>query len=112
MSYDHEEQMRANLAHRENPEVGDYWSECLIPICVVLFVSKNHITLCKKRKDVGPKHWTWDLEHIQTLSLDEFRQWISYRLDGQTWCDVSSKKQWWAVEEAGFPVPPEVKKKY
>ncbi len=84
--------------HAENPEPGDYWNECLSGTCVILAVEGDQVTLCKKRKQVGPDHWTWDFSEIKTLSKTEFKRWISYDSIDGFWISVMPAKHEWAVE--------------
>jgi hypothetical protein len=72
------EQLQSDDVHARNPEPGDYWSDHLVGVCVVLAVKRNEVTLCKTKKDIGRDYWTWDLQQQSTMSKEEFREWLSY----------------------------------
>jgi hypothetical protein len=100
----HEERKRRDREHLIDPEVGDYWNEMFTPICVVLGRVGDSVVICRTTKDVGPDHWTWDTTRIETKTLAEFRDWLSYKGDGplreQAWASVVPGAHAWARDAA------------
>lgn len=78
-----EEQDRLSRIHRLHPTVGDYWEEHFCPVMVVLDVSPTTVTICDKRKDAGPNHWTWDFDHVKTITREAFSKKPLYDKDGK-----------------------------
>lgn len=70
-------------AHRKNPTVGDYWEDHFCPVMVVLEVTDTTVTICDKDKADGPKHWTWDFDHVTVLSREEFSKKPLYDKEGK-----------------------------
>jgi hypothetical protein len=65
---------------------------------------KNEVIICKKIKDVGNNHWTWDLRYIERMNLNEFRRYLSYGSRDGTWASVAPKAHLWAREVAKIEV--------
>jgi hypothetical protein len=71
-----------NQQHVDNPQPGDLWTERYsIPYHVVLAVSadRRHITLCRKKMDSGPAHFTFDVTQAETITLEEHAAIVTYR---------------------------------
>lgn len=86
---------KRSLQHAETPEPGDYWTEMLCPVCVVVDVYGNNVIICKTKKNIDVDHWTWDLTKLEMMPKEKFRQWISYGDSGSgTWADCLSKHEW------------------
>ena len=64
--------------HATNPKPGDYWSDRLSPVCVVLATYLGQVAFCKATKEVDKDHWTWDLTNIESKTKSEFNKWLSY----------------------------------
>ena len=98
-----------NLEHATNPQPGDYWSEMIIPICVVIATMGNLVIYCSTKKDSEDgKGQTWDLEKLQSKTRDEFKKWVCYgseAMSHKTWCDVRPNEMMWAVEKASQLTP-------
>jgi hypothetical protein len=92
-----------NHKHACSPQPGDYWSEHLVGVCVVLKVDEDSVTFCRQRVDVDDGHWTWDLHKQTRMTRDQFKKWLSYDSPGmqdQYWADVMPNRHGWAVKEA------------
>ena len=79
-----------------NPCVGDYWHEMFTPICVIVERFKNHVVICKE-KITYEESWTWDLDKLEIMSLENFKKWLTYdteSLKNKTWalCNKESHK--------------------
>lgn len=86
--------------HAANPEVGDYWHECLCGIVVVVARLANTVIYCKTKKDVGDDSWTWDLEKLEVCPVDEFYKVVSYssgRPD-HFFCSVMPRAHGWVAD--------------
>ena len=66
------------------------------PVAVILGVSGDYLTICKTTYQHGDG-WTWDLDKLESMSKQEFKDWISYNTIDH-WCDVSEHKHKFAVE--------------
>ena len=99
-----EDQDKLNIKHCENPEVGDYWNDMLVPILVVIGVTPTEVIICKKTKYVGPDRWTWDLTQIKRLSKEEFSSSLKYggqsEFSNRFHCIVRPGAQKWVRKEA------------
>ena len=90
---------RESREHLLNPKAGDYWHEMFTPICVVLEVGADVLTLCRSIEAVKDG-WTWNLTKRETKTRREFAKWLSYEsIPDKTWCHVISEHHLWAVEE-------------
>lgn len=91
---------RDSHEHLRNPRPGDYWHEMYVPICVVLEVGTDVVTLCKSTKEVDSGHWTWNLGERAFIARSAFRRWLSYEsIPDKTWCHVLPEQHLWAVDE-------------
>lgn len=100
---DFNDRQARNLKHLADPQIGDYWHEMYIPVCVVVGRGNDSVILCTKTKEVDSEHWTWDLGHIETRPLDDFAKWLKYKSKGmgdRTWCSVVPESQKWVREAA------------
>ena len=70
------------------PRAGDYWSEMLCPICIVLEVNGESVTLCKT-KIFHAEGWEWDLDAITVTTRQQFKKWLSYDTCLGYWARVS-----------------------
>lgn len=87
------DQEELNLKHIENPELGDYWHERFSGVCVVLKVTEDTVTISRKKVDVDEDHWTFILEEAETLSLKEFKEFLTYASNrSKCWADVFPRK--------------------
>ena len=83
-----------------NPKPGDYWSEMLAGICIVLEVTDNFIYICNKKLEVDDDHWTFDLTHITQLTKEQFIEYLSYKNpELGTFCDVSRNQKYYSFVE-------------
>lgn len=84
-----------------NPQVGDFWHEMLAPIAVVVARPNDKTVLfCRKTMDADEGHWTWDLAKSESMTLDEFKTFLSYGSIPGCWADVVPKKMEWVRDEA------------
>jgi hypothetical protein len=81
---------RLNLEHVENPQVGDYWQEMLVPILLVLKVNKRSktVTFTEKKIELDTNYYTWDLENPSVLKFEDFKKKLLYKHQESTWADV------------------------
>jgi hypothetical protein len=86
--------------HATNPEPGDYWSDHLVGVCVVLAVYLGNVVICRTKKDIDADHWTWDLTKLDTFRISEFNRWLSYSEIPGYWGEVTPRGHLWAVKEA------------
>ena len=83
--------IKTNIKHANNPQVGDYWQEMLQPILLVLKTNKRkkEVTFVQEKVELDTNYWTWDLEKPEVLSFKEFKDKLIYTTDSEnTWCDV------------------------
>lgn len=83
-----QERRMLNAEHKENPKVGDYWQEHLVPMCVVAAVTDNHVYIHTKTVQVPPNHWMWDFNETTVVSRKEFINMHRYTTIEGYWCDV------------------------
>jgi|PlaIllAssembly_1097288.scaffolds.fasta_scaffold20556_2 hypothetical protein len=95
-----------------NPQVGDYWNEMFSPICVVVKtdttllirprsstpIAVGTITICKKTKEVDADSWTWDLSVLETMTVDAFREWLSYGSIPGYWAMCCGSRHTWVTD--------------
>jgi hypothetical protein len=90
-------------AHASDPKIGDYWHEMFTPILVVLGrPSSTEVLICRKKKALDDG-WTWDFSGIETLSLADFRAYLSYKspeMAHKFWCTCLPEHMVWAREAA------------
>lgn len=86
--FNSDELQAKNERHLAAPEVGDYWEDHLVGVCVVLAVNGEEITVCRKKKDVDMAHWAWDLAATETLDREAFAAWLRYTSIPGTWATV------------------------
>lgn len=70
------------------PRAGDYWSEMLCPICIVLEVNGESVTLCKTKK-YHTEGWEWNLNVITVTTRQRFKKWLSYDTRPGYWARAS-----------------------
>lgn len=83
--------------HLNNPKVGDYWHEMLMPVAIVIDVNDDEITICGRIKDTGEGCWTWDQNFIKIITKKEMREYFSYdTIPNKTWCRCipEGHKEW------------------
>lgn len=61
-----------------NASPGDYWHECLSPICVVISCTNTHIVFCDKVNIVSNDRWTWGVEELKILPRELFFNKVQY----------------------------------
>lgn len=84
-------QIELNDKHLDDPQPGDYWHEMFCGICVILKRIRNQVVLCRTKKSIDKDHWTWDLDRLEIMTLDDFKAWLSYNSIPGCWCDVCPK---------------------
>ncbi len=91
-----------NLKHLLNPQPGDYWHEMCTPVCVIVARFRDQIVICETTKDVdGGKRWTWDLDKLKIMSLEEFEESLRYKSKGmrdRTMAFVEPGSHKWVTE--------------
>ena len=95
-----DERKARDASHADDPQPGDYWSDHLRPVAVILGRVGKQIFLCRTTKDVDVNHWTWDLDKSELMPAAKFREWIAYRSIPGYWATVSPRSHMWAVKEA------------
>lgn len=89
MGYDHRKQQHLNQKHVIDPQRGDYWNEMLVGTCVVLSRVGDRVIVCKIKKPVDNNHWTWDLDQIEMMKIEQFKDWLTYdSISNKTWANV------------------------
>jgi hypothetical protein len=76
-------------AHAINPQPGDYWTERLFAVCVVLEATETHVTICREKREQYGGLWSWNSGVTTTMTREEFNTWLRYGGDGQ-----SANKTW------------------
>jgi len=94
MSYDRDKKVMRVYA--ENPEPGDYWNECLSPICVVIEVAGENIRVCRKTMPVDDDHWTWDLRDTEVAQ----KSWLIQHAESGDRCLPNAHS--WAASPMSF----------
>ena len=85
--------------HCNSPRPGDYWSEMLAPILVVIAVRGERVRICRKIKPVDSDSWTWDLEKSEVMSCSELSGHVHYdTMPDKCWCQVSPRAHKWVIE--------------
>ena len=84
--------------HARNPLPGDYWSDHLCPVCVVITTFANLVVICKTRKPVDSEHWTWDLTKLDTMKRHEFTRFLGNKHISGYWAEVSPQRHMWVVK--------------
>ena len=92
-----------NAQRSANPQAGDMWHDMFAPVCVILEVRNNWLTVCRKTKCVDRDHWSWDVEKAEDIRADEFFTSLRYKFDGlrdKFWCDCYENRDkytvaWW-----------------
>lgn len=101
-----------NLKHALDPEVGDYWQEMFMPICVVVDATQFSVTVCDKTKSVGENRWTWDISKLEVYSREDFGNRYRYGncsaeafkatdtddIKNRFWCNVAPGAHKWVRE--------------
>lgn len=87
--------MKSESVEKANdPRPGDYWSDCLTPVCVVVERFGNNVVICKTTMEVDDDHWTWDLTKLEILTVDEFKQSLTYETNDRLWAECSANHSW------------------
>lgn len=103
-----DKQNALNHAHSLLPEAGDFWTEMLGGVAVVLDVTTTHVITCEKLKtcddDQGGR--VWDLHKTKTYTRARFENRWRYgavtnarfkptedltKIKNKCWCDVSPR---------------------
>lgn len=71
------------------PKAGDYWSEMLSGICIVLEVNGDSVTFCKTKIFHAAEGWEWDLDTLVVTTRQQFKKWLSYDTCPGYWARVS-----------------------
>jgi hypothetical protein len=87
-----------NEKHSADPQPGDYWSEMLCPMLVVVGTFMGHVAVIKKRIYDDGGRWTWDLSAVELMKKDEFAKWPRYSSIDGFWADVSPGAHTWVVD--------------
>ena len=87
-----------------DPKPGMYFHEMFNPVCVVLEVKDNAITICNNTEGF------WDLNRTVTMRLDAWQEWMRYKSKGMNHMPIGrlGKAHDWAVEcwkEKQLPPP-------
>jgi hypothetical protein len=89
-------------AHARDPKAGDYWSEFLCPIAVVLAVTDEVVTICREKQEFPGNLWSWQLQTTQTMTRQEFNAWLRYGghspVADKTWANCHPNAHQWARE--------------
>jgi hypothetical protein len=95
-----------NDKHSADPQPGDYWHEMFMPVLLVLGRIAGRVLVCDKTKSVTSHTWTWDFEGegVKLLTLEQFRQRLTYSgIPGYPsdtpgyWADVAPERHIGAV---------------
>ena len=94
-----------NNDHANNPRAGDYWSEMFAPILVVIGRTEaGNVIICKETKSTGiHRQRIWDLEKIETMSVEDFSKYLHYdsdRMKHKCWCDCDPESMMGVRDEA------------
>jgi hypothetical protein len=87
-----------NEKHRWSPEPGDMWDERCMYVAIVLDVRDSWVTICRDRKTVDEDHWTWDLDKVKTITIEQFASIFLYHghevnmVGANCWADVNPRK--------------------
>lgn len=81
--------------HAADPKPGDYWHEMFNGIALVIDAGKFFVVYLSKKKDVDQNHWTWDTNHVEVKSRDEFKKMLSYGTIPGTWASVVPNSKGW-----------------
>ena len=74
-----------------------------VPIMVVIAVKPKTVTVCKTTKDAGDNCWTWDLDHFEVMSREDFAAYPLYQspsMNDRCWCDVMPEAHKWVRKAA------------
>jgi hypothetical protein len=81
--FENKEQDKLDQEHLNRPQVGDYWHEMCAPICVVVSTFPDKVLICETTKIVDQAgRWTWNLEKLNKLTLEEFKRKLCYKSEG------------------------------
>lgn len=95
-----------NVHHAMNPKVGDYWQESMSPVCVVVDVKDDHVTVCDSTVSNGDNTWSWNLDALTSYTRKQFCNRYRYgrvgnksfeaddtdNIKNKFWCDVMPEK--------------------
>jgi hypothetical protein len=87
-----------NEKHSADPQPGDYWSEMLCPMMVVVGTFCGHVAVIKKTISAGADRWTWDLSAVEIMKRDEFSKWPRYESIDGFWADVDPGRHIWVTQ--------------
>jgi hypothetical protein len=98
---------RQSIEALADPQPGDYWSDMLSPVLVVVAVAHGFVIFCEKTKETDRDHWTWELKELKTLPLAEFQKKLTYEhsagLKGIPWAECWPKSHLWVLEALSEP---------
>jgi hypothetical protein len=100
---------RQSIEALADPQPGDYWSDMLSPVLVVIEVTQGFVIFCEKTKETDPDHWTWDLTQKSVLTIEEFRDKLCYKskdLLDKPWAECWPKAHLWVLEALANPEKP------
>lgn len=95
--FDQQQQFLLDYQHATHPTLGDFWHERYSAVCVVLEVTPEIVTICKKKINLGDEAYAWDLDHTTEMDRFEFKKWLSYGTQHGYWAHVQPEHQLWAV---------------
>lgn len=82
-----------NLHHTDNPEVGDYWEEMIVPIARVVAVTPRGILVQKLGGLYGGKEISDTEPRPEFMTRAEFAAWLRYSsIPNKTWADVHPRQ--------------------
>lgn len=89
-----------NVKHSADPQPGDYWHEMFCPIAVVVArIGKLNVLVCKKTKAADHNSWTWDLDSLDVMKIQDFETWLRYSNHDGFWADCAPESHKWVTEE-------------
>ena len=78
--------------HAHFPEPGDYWSDHLMPVLVVLEIAGPTVVFCQTINRSVPEELSWNLDVIHDWPLKEFTSFLEYStIPGKFWATVSPR---------------------
>jgi hypothetical protein len=86
-----------NIRRAAEPQPGDYWHECFMPVALVLQAGPFSVSYLHRQKAAGSDgRWTWDTADVATKSRKEFQAWLSYGSIPGTWAAVVPNWKHWS----------------
>lgn len=87
------------MHYANEPSVGDYWSDMLTPILIVMRVDNMHVYYCKFK--YINEWYSADKSNIIRVTRMQFKNYLCYETGGNaTWAEVTPEVwEEWALEQ-------------